>query len=337
MWPLTAIISSFNHFPDNCPCWILLGSSGQWNTLSLSPEDWEEETFIRSARSRRISSRCWTSRCVCIANFWIYSLKRSCLVDVDVSCSGFMEARSMRSLGLHEMANSKGVLPLRVTCVFLTVAALRINWAGVIFARVVWPKFSEAVSTSAEWNFLNNRTPISARFGQGVCGPVGSLFSLCIRLEACISWGWWKATSAQIAFGFIWTVSIHSWSLEMTSDGEVLLHGYAVECDVAPSKTKRKQKFFSPILVDPWSKKMRSQISSALNPHTRDLTEWALLHHMLVKVMKLSRNVQVSCPLLELSGRHLIVFQVKVPQISLIRQLFMMLRRASPSGLLPKI
>ena len=25
----------------------------------------------------------------------------------------------------------------------------------------------------------------------------------------------------------------------MTSDGEVLLHGYAVKCDVAPSKIKR--------------------------------------------------------------------------------------------------
>ena len=79
-----------------------------------------------------------------------------------------MEARSMRSLGLLPMANSIGVLPLRVTCVFLTVAALRINKAGVICATVVWSRFLEAVSTSAERNFLNNRTPISARFGQRV-------------------------------------------------------------------------------------------------------------------------------------------------------------------------
>ena len=70
------------------------------------------------------------------------------------------------------MANSKGVLPLKVSCVLLTVAALRINWGGVICARVVWSRFLEAASTSAERNFLNNRTPISARFGQGVCGPV---------------------------------------------------------------------------------------------------------------------------------------------------------------------
>ena len=33
---------------------------------------------------------------------------------------------------------------------FLTVAVLRINWAGVICARVVWSRFLEAVSTSAE-------------------------------------------------------------------------------------------------------------------------------------------------------------------------------------------
>ena len=46
------------------------------------------------------------------------------------------------------------------------------------------------------------------------------------------------------------------------------------------------------------------------------------------KVMNPSRNVQVSCPLLELCCGHVLVFQVKF---------FMMLRRASPSGFLPKI
>ena len=51
--------------------------------------------FIRSARSRRVSSRCCISRCVCIASFWVSSFKRSCLVDVEVSCWGFMKAGSM--------------------------------------------------------------------------------------------------------------------------------------------------------------------------------------------------------------------------------------------------
>ena len=58
-----------------------------------------------------------------MANFWISSLRRS--LDS-------WEAGSRRSLGLLPMANSIGVLPVQVTCVFLTVAALRINWAGVI-------------------------------------------------------------------------------------------------------------------------------------------------------------------------------------------------------------
>ena len=48
------------------------------------------------------------------------------------------------------MANSVGVLPLIVTCVFLTVAASRINKAEVICDRVVWSRFLDAVSTSAE-------------------------------------------------------------------------------------------------------------------------------------------------------------------------------------------
>ena len=64
------------------------------------------------------------------------------------------EAGSRRSLGFRPVASSKGVLPLKVTCVFLTVAALRINWAGVICARVVWSRFWDVVSTSAKEKFL---------------------------------------------------------------------------------------------------------------------------------------------------------------------------------------
>ena len=42
---------------------------------------------------------------------------------------------------------------------------------------------------------------------------------------------------------------------------------------------------------------------------------------MLVKIINLSRNVQMSCPLLELRSRHVEVFQVKIPHISFINQL----------------
>ena len=48
--------------------------------------------------------------------------------------------------------------------------------------------------------------------------------------------------SAHIAFGFIWKVSIHSWSLEMTSDGEVLLHGYALKFVVAPIQNNQESR-----------------------------------------------------------------------------------------------
>ena len=95
------------------------------------------------------------------------------MVGVDVSCSRFIEA--------GPNSNSMGVLPLKVTCVFHTVAALNIKFTGVICDREVWSWFLEAVSTGAKRNFVNNRTPISARFGHGACGPVGSLFALCIR------------------------------------------------------------------------------------------------------------------------------------------------------------
>ena len=113
--------------------------------------------------------------------FLNFFIEKTCLVGVDVSCSGFIEAGSGRSLGLRPVANSMGVLPLQVIWVFLTVAALRINWAGVICARVVWSRFFDALSTSDKRNFLNSRTPISARFGHGVCGLVGIFFTLCIR------------------------------------------------------------------------------------------------------------------------------------------------------------
>ena len=42
---------------------------------------------------------------------------------------------------------------------------------------------------------------------------------------------------------------------------------------------------------------------------------------MLVNVIHIPKYVQVSCPLLDLRGRHVVVFQVQICQISLIRQL----------------
>ena len=84
------------------------------------------------------------------------------MVGVDVSCSGFMEAWSRRFLGFRPMATSMGVLRDEVTCVFLTVAALRINWAGVIGAKVVSSRFLGPVSTSATKFFEQSYTHLSS-------------------------------------------------------------------------------------------------------------------------------------------------------------------------------
>ena len=100
-----------------------------------------------------------------------------------------------------------------------------------------------------------------------------------------------------------------------------------LKCYVAPSKIIRNPKVLSPIWVDPWSKKIRSPNSSALNPLTRDLSGPGFVelqngqgfHHMLVKIMNLPRKIQMSCPLFEMRSGHMVMLQVKVPQVSFIQ------------------
>ena len=50
------------------------------------------------------------------------------------------------------------------------------------------------------------------------------------------------------------------------------------------------------------------------------IAEWACLHHVLIEVINSSRNILMSGPLLELRGVHMVVFQVKVLQVTLVRQ-----------------
>ena len=74
---------------------------------------------------------------------------------------------------------------------------------------------------------------------------------------------------------------------------------------------------------------MRSPHSSAFSPLTRVLSgsrlcpiaKWTSLYHMLVKVTKLPKNVQVSWSLLELCRRHVVVLQAQILQVVNIRQL----------------
>ena len=102
----------------------------------------------------------------------------------------------------------------------------------------------------------------------------------------------------------------------------------------------------SAIFVDPWSKKIRSPNSSARNPLTRDLSGLGFVELQNGRVFSpyagkgqnSSKNVQVSCPLLERRGGHVVVFQVKVLQVSLIRNfIYDVAESSSPSGFLLKI
>ena len=69
-----------------------------------------------------------------------------------------------------------------------------------------------------------------------------------VHAVKCLHVASMACVSAQISFGFTWNISIHALSLTMTSDEEVLLHGVAVKCDVAPFKNP---KVLSSILADP--------------------------------------------------------------------------------------
>ena len=51
------------------------------------------------------------------------------------------------------------------------------------------------------------------------------------------------------------------------------------------------------------------------------IAEWAGLHHVLIEVIKITRKIQVSRPLLELYGIHVVMLQMKVPQVPIVRQL----------------
>ena len=137
-----------------------------------------------------------------------------------------------------------------------------------------------------------------------------------------MSWGWWKAISAQHPFGFIWNASIHSWSFEMTFDGEVPLHGYAVKRDVAPSNTIKNPKILSSIFADPWSFFCtKSAHARSFNSWLCCITEWTCFHRVLIEVINSSRNIPMSDSLLELRDGHMTVFQVNVLQVTLVRQL----------------
>ena len=106
------MISTLNHLPDFRPCWILLGSSCQYNTFCPARKS-GGINFIRSARSRR---------CLLVVGLqdefswpiWISSLTRSLLGWRGCKLLwDFREAGSRRSRGLRPIAKSKAFYHLR--------------------------------------------------------------------------------------------------------------------------------------------------------------------------------------------------------------------------------
>ena len=154
-----------------------------------------------------------------------------------------MKAGSMRSLGLLPMANSIGVLPLRITCVFLTVAAFRINWAGVVceigLVQIFggWIHECRKKLLAQSYTHLSTICPRSVRSCRKCLYVVQSMESLHVMsmMESHV------CTNCPR----IHLESVHPlMKFGKTSDGEVLLHGYAVRCDVAPSKQQEIESFF---------------------------------------------------------------------------------------------
>ena len=74
---------------------------------------------------------------------------------------------------------------------------------------------------------------------------------------------------------------------------------------------------------------MRSPNSSARTPFARDLSSlgfielqnWHVFITFLIEVTESSRKIQMSGPLLALRGGHVVVFQVKVLEVTLVIQL----------------
>ena len=65
--------------------------------------------------------------------------------------------------------------------------------------------------------------------------------------------------------------------------------------------------------------------------------KWTSLYHMLVKVINLSRNVQVSCSLLEMCRIHVVMLQLEVLQVANIQQLVDNFQESFTICFLPKL
>ena len=88
---------------------------------------------------------------------------------------------------------------------------------------------------------------------------------------------------------------------------------------MAPSNTIKNPKGFSSIFADPWSRKMRSPNSSARSPLSRDFESLgfiALQNGHVFTTCWQGSYILPGGPLVELRGGHVVVFHVKVLQVT---------------------
>ena len=144
----------------------------------------------------------------------------SCLVGVDVICSGFMETGSMRSLGLLLMAGAIRVLPLRVTCVsHCCCLAHQLRRCDLTSSGLV--QIFEAVSTCREKVLEQSLGHLSSIWPRCVWSSWKSLHIM--QSIECLHIMWMMESHICRDRLQIHLERVHPFiSFEMASDGEVL-------------------------------------------------------------------------------------------------------------------
>ena len=171
MRPLTARIYTFNHPPDFRPLLNFARIFLPINTLSPTRRS-GGTNFILSAKSRRMSSRCWTSTCFHSQFLNLFIEK---VLFGWCGCQLFwIHGGWVREISWSPSTQSYLCVPHRC-CLTHQLGRSDLCQSGLVQI------FGGCIHECRERNFLNNRTPISARFGHGVCGLVRILFTLCTR------------------------------------------------------------------------------------------------------------------------------------------------------------
>ena len=150
---------------------------------------------------------------------------------------------------------------------------MRFNWAGVICAAVVWSRFLEAVSTSAMRIFLNNRTPISARFGHGCVRSCRKSLHIVHSgsMPACHEVGGKPYPHKSPSDSSGTCPSTHEAQQQLPMKRYFGMDMLSKVMWLYPKQSEIRRLYVQ-FLADPCSRKMRSSNFCARSPLTRDLS-----------------------------------------------------------------